>query len=99
MNSVALAVFPAILSIYGLVAASPEDPTSNALVVAHGFKNAITGVSVASFLFPAILAIIGFISFLWYPLNNEKLTEIRETLSIKHAQQRNEKNNQKSEEL
>jgi len=88
MYSVVLAVFPTILAIYGLLPASPEDPTSSALVVASGFQSAITGVAIGSFLFPAILAIIGLITFIWYPLDRNKLLEIRDALSQKHAQQR-----------
>jgi hypothetical protein len=88
MASVALAVFPAILSAYGLVAASPEDPTSSALVVKEGMRMAIQGVSVGAFLFPAILAGIGFFSWLFYPLNRQKLNEIRSFLEKKHTQQR-----------
>lgn len=92
MYSVVLAVFPVILAIYGLLPASPEDLTSNALVVAQGFQSAITGVAVASFLFPAILSIIGFFAFLKYPLNREKLAENRKILEEKHAKQRYEFN-------
>ncbi len=88
MYSVVLALFPAILAIYGLLPASPEDPTSSALVVEQGFRNAITGVAIGSFLFPAILAIIGLIVFLWYPLDKKKLAEIRAVLEKKHAEQR-----------
>ncbi len=88
MHSVVLSVFPAILAAYGLVAASPGDPTSEALVVIYGFQNAITGVATASFLFPAILATIGFFLFLPYPLNGKKLAEMRVILDEKHAQQR-----------
>ena len=88
MYSVVLIVFPTILTLYGLVPASPEDPISNALVVVYGFKNAILGMAIASFLFPAILAIIGFVTFIPYPLNGKKVAEIRKVLAEKHGRLR-----------
>lgn len=88
MYSVVITIFPAILAAYGLIPARPGDPTSEALVVISGFHNAITGVATASFLFPAILATIGFFAFLSYPLNGKKVAEMRKILDEKHARQR-----------
>jgi GPH family glycoside/pentoside/hexuronide:cation symporter len=90
MQSVALIIFPAIVSAFGLVAASPDDPTSSALIVQNGMRNAIKGVAIGSFLFPAILAGIGIIFWVFYPLNSKKLTEIRIYLAKKHAKQKEE---------
>jgi glycoside/pentoside/hexuronide:cation symporter, GPH family len=88
MASIALIIFPAVLSALGLQPAAPGDPTSNALVVVSGFKNAITGVAMASFLVPALLAIIGYFCFLPYPLDKKKLADIRPFLDNHHAEQR-----------
>ncbi len=88
MYSVILILIPLILTLYGLVPASPNDPTSAALVVRSGFRNAITGVAIASFLLPAILAAIGLVVFIRYPLNGKKVAEIRKCLDEKHEKQR-----------
>lgn len=88
MSSVVAVIFPFLLSIYGLLPASPDDPTSEALVVTMGMRHAILGVGVASFLFPAILSIIGFFCFLKYPLDRKKLEEIRKILNEKHKKQK-----------
>jgi GPH family glycoside/pentoside/hexuronide:cation symporter len=90
MISVALAVVPGIIAAYGLVPVSPDDPQT-ALKVTQGFDQAVIGVATAGFLFTAILAIIGVISWFWYPLDRKALIELRANLEKIHAQKRDER--------
>jgi GPH family glycoside/pentoside/hexuronide:cation symporter len=87
MASIASIAVPAIMLSYGLAPVDPLLPLE-AFQVLNGFPNAIIGVSVASFLFPAIMALIGFFCFLPYPLGKKKLAEIRVVLDVKHAKEK-----------
>ncbi|MEX2756936.1 MAG: MFS transporter, partial [Candidatus Sigynarchaeota archaeon] len=87
MVSIVAIVVPAILLAFGLAPVDPLKPLE-AFNVLHGFPSAITGVAVASFLFPAILSLIGFFCFLPYPLGRKKLAEIRAILDAKHAKEK-----------
>ncbi len=89
MASIASIVVPAIMLAYGLAPVDPLQPLE-AFQVLSGFPNAMLGVSVASFLFPAIMALIGFFCFLPYPLGKKKLMEIRTVLDAKHAQEKSQ---------
>nr|MDO8114370.1 MFS transporter [Candidatus Sigynarchaeota archaeon] len=84
MSSIVAIVVPAILLAFGLLPVDPLAPLE-AFQIGSGFPSAITGVAVASFLFPAIMALIGFVCFLPYPLGKKKLVEIRAVLDAKHA--------------
>jgi Na+/melibiose symporter-like transporter len=91
MQSVALATVPLLMSIYGLVPASPDDPTDTALVVRDGYASAVIGVATAAFLFAAILAIIGVITWLWYPLDRAAIADMRTRLRDMHEKKRVER--------
>ncbi|MFX0100119.1 MAG: MFS transporter [Candidatus Hodarchaeota archaeon] len=88
MISVALAGVPAIIGIFGLVPADPTDPVGAALVVSTTFNQAITGVAVACFLVPSILAAICAVIWYWYPLGRKKMNEIRAALEKIHDEKR-----------
>jgi GPH family glycoside/pentoside/hexuronide:cation symporter len=89
MESVASIVAPGILLAFGMTPIDPRFPFEG-LGAASGFPNVVMGVSVASFLIPAIMALIGFFCFLPYPLGKKKLTEIRGVLDAKHAKEKSE---------
>nr|MDO8111183.1 MFS transporter [Candidatus Sigynarchaeota archaeon] len=61
MTSVALAAVPVILALFGLVPAKQGDINFGLEVLGNDFGIAITGVAVAAFLVPAILAGIGIV--------------------------------------
>jgi GPH family glycoside/pentoside/hexuronide:cation symporter len=87
MASIASIVVPAILLSFGLAPVDPLQPLE-AFQVLYGYPKAITGVAIASFLFPAIMALIGFFCFLPYPLGKKKLLEIRTVLDAKHGKEK-----------
>ncbi len=89
MISVALATVPAVLTAYGLV----KDQTSleQGLTATMGWPSAITGVAVACFLVPLILSILGLITWRFYPINKDKMAEIRACLDELHERKRNER--------
>ncbi|NMC07748.1 MAG: hypothetical protein GYA24_21220 [Candidatus Lokiarchaeota archaeon] len=87
MSSIVSIAVPAILFAYGLASVDPLAPLE-AFQVLNGFPSALTGVAVASFLLPAIMAMAGFITFLFYPLGKKKLAEIRGILDAKHAREK-----------
>src|SRR5271157_588407 len=94
MISVALAIVPTIISLYGLVSANPSDPTSTRLWVPSGdYGSAVMGVAVAALLIPSILAMIGAIIWRFYPLTRNKLVEMHSVLEKMHAQKRAERLN------
>lgn len=90
MQSVVLILVPVILSVFGLRPVDQYDPET-ALVVALGYPSAITGVAVATFLVPAILATIGVITWYWNPLGRKKLDEIHVVLQELHEKKRAER--------
>jgi GPH family glycoside/pentoside/hexuronide:cation symporter len=89
MASIVAMAVPAILLSFGLAPVDPLAPLE-AFDVQSGFPSAMMGVSVASFLLPAIMALIGFFCFLPYPLGKYKLAEIRSVLDAKHAKEKTE---------
>jgi glycoside/pentoside/hexuronide:cation symporter, GPH family len=93
MISVALIIVPALMSFYGLVPKSPDDPTDAALVVEQGFDKATIAVAIAGFLVPAIFALIGCIFWVYYPLDKKALTELRIKLAVLHKKKRAERLN------
>ncbi|MHA1820749.1 MAG: MFS transporter [Promethearchaeota archaeon] len=94
MISVALATVPSIMGSFGLLPASPDDPVNTALVVTQGFRNATLGVASAAFLFPGILAVLGAISWYFYPLDRKRLKEVRAYLDELHEKKRKERLNE-----
>ncbi|MHA1791493.1 MAG: MFS transporter, partial [Promethearchaeota archaeon] len=91
MISVALALVPIIISLYGLVPADPNDPVGSTLIVIKTFPEVILGVGIVAFLIPSIFAAIGALAWHWYPLNREKLDEIHEILQELHEKKRMER--------
>ncbi len=91
MISVALIIVPYFMSEYGLVPASPNDPTDSALIVENGFRNAAIGVAWGAFLFTAILAFIGIAFWKFYPLDKETLKVMRADLAKLHDKKRSER--------
>lgn len=83
MISVALAAVPAIMGAFGLIPASDE--FGAALIADDGYKSATIGVATAGFLFPSILALLGLIVWVFYPLNQKALNEMRKKLKILHT--------------
>jgi GPH family glycoside/pentoside/hexuronide:cation symporter len=91
MNSVVLATIPLIILSYGLEAATQNSPSDSTYNITQGFANAVLGVGTAAFLFPCILAVIGIIFWLFYPLNRKKLQEMRLVLDKMHEKKRSER--------
>jgi GPH family glycoside/pentoside/hexuronide:cation symporter len=89
MISVALAVVPAVMSLYGLV--KDETSLEQGLIATMGWPSAITGVATASFLIPGFLSILGFIIWQMYPIDRKKMEEIRAYLKDLHETKRNER--------
>ncbi|MHA1369556.1 MAG: MFS transporter [Promethearchaeota archaeon] len=94
MISVALAVVPAILSIFGLQTVDPENPVEAATRVTGTYPGVLTGVAIVGFLIPSILAAIGAIVWYWYPLNKKVIMEMRAKLQKLHEIKRNERLNE-----
>jgi Na+/melibiose symporter-like transporter len=86
MISATLIAVPAIINKFGLV--PTEDLAGPALIVEYGFKDATIGVAVAVLLLPGLMAFIGAVVFAWYPLNRQKLDEIRPALELMHQEKR-----------
>lgn len=89
MISVTLIAVPFIINRFGLRAST--DLSGPALTAALGFKNATIGVSVAVLLVPGVLALIGALVFLKYPLNRQKMAEVQVELARMHAVKRKER--------
>ncbi len=91
MISVALVMVPFFMTLYGLTSATIDDPTESRLIATDGFANATLGVATGVFLFPAILAMLGIIFWVPYPLTGKKLVKLREDLEVLHKQKREER--------
>jgi glycoside/pentoside/hexuronide:cation symporter, GPH family len=91
MASVALAMLPAILAAFRLIPASASDLNTGLVVVGSDFGVAITGVSVAAFLVPAILAAIGMIAWHFFPIDRKAVENIRTHLDVVHEKKRVER--------
>ncbi len=91
MESVVFALIPTFLAIYGLVATGPDSPISEPIYASQGTGNAIIGVATGVFLLPAVFALIGAIAWFWYPLNGEKIAEMKIKLDELHAKKREER--------
>ena len=91
MISVALAIVPAIMGIYGLIPAAFEEDMGATLTPSMGWPSAITGVAVAALLVPSILATIGAITWHWYPLDRKALEELHGKLDGVHDMKRAER--------
>ena len=91
MESVIFALIPIFLTIYGLVATDPDSPISEPITASQGTGNAIIGVATGVFLLPAVLALIGAIAWIWYPLNGKKIAEMKIELDALHAKKREER--------
>ena len=89
MISVALATVPAILTAYGLV--KDETSMDQGLIATMGWPTAITGVAIACFLVPLILAVLGLIVWVFYPIDRYKMAEIRACLDDLHQKKRIER--------
>ncbi len=91
MESVVFAIIPIFLTVYGLVATDPDSPIEEPINPSQGTGNAIIGVATSVFLLPAVLALIGAIAWIWYPLNGKKIAEMKVTLDAMHLQKREER--------
>ncbi len=91
MESVVFALIPIFLTIYGLVTTDPDSPISEPINASQETGNAIIGVVTGVFLLPAVLALIGAIAWLWYPLNGKKIAEMKIELDALHAKKREER--------
>jgi len=91
MISVALVSIPFFMSLFGLVPAAPEIITDSRLIPEMGLRNAAIGVAVGMFLVPSIVAIIGALFWIRYPLNKEALIKLRAELKIMHEKKRAER--------
>ncbi|MHA1618290.1 MAG: MFS transporter [Promethearchaeota archaeon] len=91
MESVVFALIPIFLTVYGLVATDPENPIEEPINPSQGTGNAIIGVATGVFLLPAVLALIGAIVWIWYPLNSKKIAEMKVTLDKMHQKKREER--------
>ena len=91
MESVVFALIPTFLAIYGLVATDPDSPISEPITPTQGTGDAIIGVATGVFLLPAVLALIGAIAWIWYPLNGKKIAEMKIQLDELHAKKREER--------
>lgn len=91
MISVALAIVPAIMGLFGLLPADETDPIGSTLVARQGWPAGITGVAIAVLLVPAILAAIGAIAWKWYPLDRKALEVLHKQLEDVHARKRDER--------
>lgn len=91
MESVVFASIPLLLSLYGLIPTDPDSLISEPINPSLGTGSAIIGVSTAVFLLPAVLALIGAIAWLWYPLNGKKIAEMKVTLDEMHQKKRAER--------
>ncbi|MCP4762422.1 MAG: hypothetical protein GY870_11625 [archaeon] len=90
MISVAAAMAAMIIASFGLKAYDGTDVTTT-LYWYKGYSNAVTGVAVAMFLCPAILALIGVICWQWYPLDRKALEKLRADLDVLHTKKRAER--------
>ena len=91
MESVVFALIPVFLTIYGLVATDPDSPISEPINASKGTGNAIIGVATGVFLLPAVLALIGAIVWIWYPLNGKKIAEMKIQLDELHVKKREQR--------
>ncbi|MHA1344610.1 MAG: MFS transporter [Promethearchaeota archaeon] len=84
MISVALALGPLIMTVFGLVYLKSKDglyPTS-------GLEMAALGVNIIFALVPGIAALIGFLIWIkFYPLNKDIIEEMKKTLLKKHEEE------------
>jgi len=92
MISVALASLTGIITYFGL---KPKldwmTEISTSLYWFNGYYNAILGVAIAVFLIPGILSTIGAIVWKYYPLNRNKIIEVRKYLEELHEKKRMER--------
>ncbi len=88
MISVAIAGVTWIIAAFGLVPANPEDHIDTALKQVKGFDMATIGVAAAVFLFGGIVALLGIISWTWYPLDKKALKKMRKELALIHEEKR-----------
>ncbi len=91
MESVVFALIPLFLTLYGLIASNPDDPTAEPITPTLGIGNAIRGVAIGVFLMPAIFALIGAILWHWYPLGKNEIADMRIQLEKLHAQKKAER--------
>jgi len=91
MQSVGLALVPAIMGLCGLVATPDSSPIQTTLMWTKGFPMALLGVNIATFLAPSILAFIGIFIWMKYPLTKAKVEELKPKLEELHRQKREQR--------
>ncbi|MHA2001112.1 MAG: MFS transporter [Promethearchaeota archaeon] len=91
LESVIFALIPFFLKVYGLIPTDPNSPVSDPITPSQGIGNAIIGVATGVFLLPGILALLGAIGWIFYPLNAKRLTEMRVDLAKLHEKKRRER--------